>query len=738
MTTLFRNAFPNFMIDTNITPPVYKPGSCPLFSIPATALGVRPGIVNMKFPQVPASFSTSPAGLLDETARLIEEARSLYAQLVDRISPENATFANTILPLSQSENRLLAARKLFGFYNSTSTSSELREASGRASVLFDAFDSETWMRDDLFRLVSNVVCNQEKENLSAEDAYYLRHKHQNFLRNGLGIAETKQRARFTQVQTLLREKALEAQQCINKSHGLWLSAEELNGFPRSALSTLKKGEAENEGKLWFPLTRAQIARALQFIEKESTRRKIYIANDNRCLENVPRLKEIILLRDESARLLGFPSFMDLSILDKMARSADLIHNYILELRRKLRTAGQRELKGLLELKTNDRSNDPNISSEIDPKLYLWDYNFYKTILTKTRRNFDEELFSEYFPLEQTLAGIMEIYSSLFGLDFVEIPAESYSLLGKDHIMVWHADVSVYSVWNDETQGGDFLGYLYLDLFPRENKYNHAGHYGLVPIDQVSSNTTRFDLLFHEFGHAVHNLVSRVKYAIFHGTSTARDFVEIPSIMLENWWWEPSLIKNLGNHYSYLSDEYLNFWKNSNDANTEQPHRTIDSTLIHNLIQTRHTDGVIGVLKQCHIAEFDIAIHSQKTHHDVELLNLSSKWNQLQKEVTLLSGPEADGEGWDWGHGSARFGLLVRGYEAGYYSYPLGKAYAQDLFKTRFEHDPMSRKTALEFRRVVLEPGGSRNGAELLKEFLERDVSITARFQELGLTTDKHV
>lgn len=438
----------------------------------------------MKFPQVPASFSASPAGLLDETGRLIEEARSLYAQLVDRISPENATFANTILPLAQSENRLLTARKLFGFYNSTSILSELREAGGRASVLFDTFDSETRMRDDLFRLVNNVVYNQEKENLSPEDAYYLQHKHQTFLRNGLGIADTKQRARFTQVQTLLREKTLEAQQCINKSHGLWLSAEELNGFPRSALSTLKRGEAENEAKLWFPLTRAQIARALQFVEKESTRRKIYIANDNRCLENVPSLKEIILLRDESARLLGFPSFMDLSILDKMATSADMIHNYVLELRRKLQTAGQRELKDLLELKTKDRSNDPNISSEIDPKLYLWDYNFYKTILTKTRRNFDEKRFSEYFPLEQTLAGIRDIYSSLFGLDFVEIPAESYSLLGKDHVMLWHGDVSVYSVWNDETQGGDFLGYLYLDLFPRENKYNHAGHYGLVPVSLI--------------------------------------------------------------------------------------------------------------------------------------------------------------------------------------------------------------------------------------------------------------
>lgn len=178
-------------------------------------------------------------------------------------------------------------------------------------------------------------------------------------------------------------------------------------------------------------------------------------------------------------------------------------------------------------------------------------------------------------------------------------------------------------------------------------------------------------LFHEFGHAVHNLVSKTKYAVLHGTSVARDFVEIPSLMLENWMWDPSVIQKLGSHYSYVSDDYLKFWRtHGNTADVEQPSRTLDDTLVQSLIHTRHADGVIGVLKQCHIAEFDIAIHSQKTRKDIESLNLSVIWNQLQKEITLLSGPEADGEGWEWGHGSARFGLLVRGYEAGYYSYPL--------------------------------------------------------------------
>lgn len=388
----------------------------------------------MELPQSPTNFSASPTGLLAEMSQLIEEARSVYSQLVDRISPENANFINTILPIAHVENKLVSAKKLFGFYNSISTSEELRETSGRTWLLFSTFESGTLMRDDLFRLVDNVVRNQKTENLSFEDAHYLKNKHQSFLRNGLGIQSAGQRDRYAQIQALLREKTLEAQRCINKSNGLWLSADELKGFPSSSLSALKRSEGENDIKLWFPLTRANIARALQFVEEESTRRKVYVANDNRCLENVARLKEIILLRDESARLLGYSSFMDLSILDKLANSVDLIKDYVSELHNTLRTAGRREIELLLELKKKDQQTNSNVSPITDTNFYLWDYNFYKTILTKTTTKFDEQRFSEYFSLEQTLMGIIEVYSSLFGLHFVEI---SKKLAFSSWQRLWH-------------------------------------------------------------------------------------------------------------------------------------------------------------------------------------------------------------------------------------------------------------------------------------------------------------
>lgn len=177
-------------------------------------------------------------------------------------------------------------------------------------------------------------------------------------------------------------------------------------------------------------------------------------------------------------------------------------------------------------------------------------------------------------------------------------------------------------------------------------------------------------LFHELGHAIHSQTTRARYAIFHG-STARDFVEIPSIMLENWWWTPSVIKELGCHHSYLSDAYLQSWKEKQtDANVRQPPEQLDDEMIENLMKSKHTNKALATLKQCHIAMFDMMIHSPTTREEAENINPSELWNKLNSEVTMMEGMENSGGGWEWGHGSARFGALMRGYDAGYYAYPL--------------------------------------------------------------------
>jgi metallopeptidase MepB len=176
-------------------------------------------------------------------------------------------------------------------------------------------------------------------------------------------------------------------------------------------------------------------------------------------------------------------------------------------------------------------------------------------------------------------------------------------------------------------------------------------------------------LFHELGHAIHNLSTRVKYSALHG-NLSRDFLEIPSIMLENWCWTPSVIKELGYHYSYISDAFLEAWKESSEDTDIRPNRILDDEMIENLINSRHTNQSVGVLRQCHIGTFDMAIHSPSSHEEAEAMNPSEMWNRLMSEVTMLSGMEKLDGRWDWGHGCARLGALVRGYDAGYYAYPL--------------------------------------------------------------------
>jgi metallopeptidase MepB len=177
-------------------------------------------------------------------------------------------------------------------------------------------------------------------------------------------------------------------------------------------------------------------------------------------------------------------------------------------------------------------------------------------------------------------------------------------------------------------------------------------------------------LFHELGHAIHSQTTRTRYAIFHDT-TARDFCEIPSIMLENWWWTPSVIQELGCHYPYLSDSYLKSWKEKQtDSTMSQPPQQLGDDTIQNLMKSKHGNEALATLKQCHIAMFDMRIHSPETREELENTNLSELWNKINSEVTMMEGMENRGGGWEWGHGSARLGALMRGYDAGYYVYPL--------------------------------------------------------------------
>ena len=179
-------------------------------------------------------------------------------------------------------------------------------------------------------------------------------------------------------------------------------------------------------------------------------------------------------------------------------------------------------------------------------------------------------------------------------------------------------------------------------------------------------------MFHELGHAIHNLVSRTTYSHFHGIRTVRDFVEAPSQMLEYWCWDPRQLKELSRHYSSLSPELEVAWRESlSEAEQQQadkPEERIPDVLVEKLISTRRVNSALFNLRQLHFGMFDMEVHSPASHEDIKALDITELFNRLRKDISKLDGLEVEGEGWHWGHGQATFGHMVSGYDAGYYGY----------------------------------------------------------------------
>ncbi|KAM5434775.1 metalloendopeptidase [Microsporum ferrugineum] len=706
-------------------------------------------------PQAPPLFTGTPTSVVADTKRLIELSRAVQDGVANNVTAETATFDKVILPLARDENTMALESHILGFYQSVSTDSKLRDASTEAERLMNDFGIESAMREDLYRLVDAAVKKGEK--LDPESQKLLEKEHKDYLRNGLGLPVGPQRDRFKEIKKRLSEISIEFQKNLNEENGgLWFTREQLAGVPEDVLSGLKKGEGENEGKLRLTFKYPDLFPTLKYAINPETRKAVMIANENKCNQNIPLFKETLLLRDEAARLLGYPNHAAFRLEDKMAKNPKTVDDFLGDLRSRLTDGGKEEIKTLKGMKKKDLETQ---SKEFDGYYFLWDHRFYDRMMLEKDYSLDHQLIAEYFPLQTTIRGMLEIFEQIFGLVFVEITGEERAKIsssGKAEDIVWHEDVQVFSVWNDEGEGSGFVGYLYLDLFPREGKYGHAANFNLQPGFIKEDGSRRYPAtalvcnfskptekkpsllkhdevvtLFHELGHGIHDLVSKTIYSRFHGTNTVRDFVEAPSQMLENWCWTPSQLKSLSKHYSTISPEYFKAWK-EHAGDKPAPAAEIPDELIQNLIKTKHVNAALFNLRQLHFGIFDMTVHEPKDHDTIKNMNISETYNKLRKEIASLDGPEVLGQGYDWGHGEATFGHLMGGYDAGYYGYLSSQVYSTDMFYTVFKEDPMNKKEGRRYRYSVLEKGGSQDEMTTLKEFLGREPKPDAFYKELGL------
>lgn len=449
---------------------------------------------------------------------------------------------------------------------------------------------------------------------------------------------------------------------------------------------------------------------MKYVNDPKVRKRAFELNEDRIKQNDPLLKKMVQLRSQQASLLGYPTHVDYATEIKMAKDAKTVDSFMTDLQAKLKVLASKEIDQLMQLKAKEKKTLGD--SKLDASFNSWDYRYLDRLYTETSLNFDENEVKDYFPTDFVIPVILGKYEQLLGCRFVPV---------KDAV-VYHDEVQQLEAWDVET--GSFLGYMHLDLYPRDNKFSHAAVWSLTqgyekpdgsrqyPVAAMVANLpkgkdgkpglmrhTDVVTFFHEMGHAYHALLSKTKYSRFAGTSVAGDFVEAPSKMLENWCWTEELISMSSHH---------------------ETQKQLPRELFEKLIDSRNVNSGLFQSRQLAHARFDYILHTSDGNID-----LAKIWCETHKNVSFMNYDQVT-----FGH--TAFGHLAGGYDANYYGYIWSNAFSADMFHTVFAKDPMSREAGKRYRERVLLPGGSIDAMDILKDFLGREPTNDAFLRQLGL------
>lgn len=409
----------------------------------------------------------------------MEQLRAAWTKIVKDVHAQDALFANVLVPLSHAENIFARESHMLTFYSSVSEDPDARSASNQVRTLFDDLVVEGASNDSLFRLIDAAA--RRNESLGPEDARYLAIKRRQYVRNGMLLPASQDRERLREIKRQISEQSASFHSNLaNCGACIWFTRHELDGVPERVLSTLEVGEGENEDRLKVTFKTSHLAAVMRYARRTEVRKKMFIGNENRCAENIALFRNVVILRDEAARLLGYSSHATMKLEDRMAKTPEAVNTFLQDLRTRLQSLSLEESAKLRELKASNSTVAECVGRD---RLFLWDQPFYNRLSAEMRHSVDQEKLSEYFPVDVVVDRMLDIFQELFGLRFTDItnsPSQhTDSFLNQNAPASWHEDVRIFCTTDDDLQQ-TLIGYLYMDLFSRDGKVGGPCNFNLVP------------------------------------------------------------------------------------------------------------------------------------------------------------------------------------------------------------------------------------------------------------------
>lgn len=666
---------------------------------------------------LPPFSQIKPEAVEPAIDQLLADSRSAIEQLVETV--DVPTWENFVAPLEQLNDTLAKAWSPVSHLNAVVNNDELRDAYNACLPKLSQYWTELGQHQGLYQHYQQIADSEQFAALSKPQQTVIEHTLRDFKLSGIALPEAEQK-RYGELQQRLSELTTKFSENVLDATGGWTKLikdeAELAGMPETAIAAARQmAEAKGEEGWLITLDFPSYFPVMTYADNRELRREVYEAFSTRASDQGPNagewdnsgvMLEILELRREKAQLLGFSNYAEYSLATKMAEDTDQVIGFLDDLAAKSLPEAQREYQELCDFARDEHGME---------SLEAWDIGYYGEKLKHARYEISQEMLRPYFPMPKVLEGMFIVAQRLFGIDIEEV----------DNFDSWHQDARLFHVKRD----GELIARFFLDPFAREKKRGGAwmddcrvrrrlddGALQLpvaylvcnfnppVGDDPALLTHNEVTTLFHEFGHGIHHMLTKIEHADVSGINgVAWDAVELPSQFMENWCWEPDALALISGHY--------------------ETGETLPSELLDKMLAAKNFQSGMMMVRQLEFSLFDFHLHRE---FEPGKTDIQQVLDQVRDQVAVVKPPRFN----RFQHGFSH--IFAGGYAAGYYSYKWAEVLSADAF-SRFEEEGIfNQKAGADFLHAILEQGGSREAMELFVEFRGRKPEVDALLRHSGI------